>query len=83
MKIDVVEADIDPDIRISCHGVAVDQNYFWNYDMASCPQGKVQLLSAGGIPQYGIFKQGDKFWSAWAALPKTISLKDRLKCVKK
>lgn len=62
---------LSPNIKISSQGVAVDQAYFWNYDMDKCPQGKVQLLGKGGIPAYGYKAQGGDFWQAWAPLPKT------------
>jgi len=57
-------------VKITSSGAAVDQSYPWNYDMAGCPDGKVQLLSIGGIPQYGYKAQGGSFWKAWAPLPK-------------
>lgn len=61
----------DPNIKISSQGVAVDQDYFWNYDMDTCPNGKVQLLSKYGLPSYGqrSFYVHD-FIVAWAPLPK-------------
>lgn len=62
---------LSPNVKISSQGVAVDQDYFWNYDMDKCPQGKVQLLGNGGIPAYGYKAQGGAFWQAWAPLPKT------------
>lgn len=58
-------------VRISSQGVAVDQDYFWNYNLIDCPTGKVQLLSIDGLPTYGKlreFKAG--FIVAWAPLPK-------------
>ena len=59
------------DIRMSSRGVAVDQNYFWNYDLDTCPNGKVQLLTREDLPAYG--KLGDYvdgFIVAWAPIPK-------------
>ncbi len=56
-------------IQITSSNVAVDRGYLWNYDMGACPDAKVQLLGAGGIPQYGYKSQGVGFWKAWAPLP--------------
>ena len=61
---------IQPNIKISSHNVAVDQNYFWDLSMAQCPQGKVQLLGRGGLPFYGKQSEAPNFAIAWAALPK-------------
>lgn len=63
------DAPLPPNIHISRHGVAVDQNYRFNYDMSACPGGKVQLLGEGGIPSYGK-KTDPGVWKAWAPLPK-------------
>jgi hypothetical protein len=50
--------------------VAVDQSYYWNEDMKTCPIGaKVQLLGAGGVATHGHY-DGDKFWVGWTPLPK-------------
>lgn len=62
---------VQRNVRISSQGVAVDQEYFWNYDLTTCPNAKVQLLSIDGLPIYGKlseFKPG--FIQAWAPLPK-------------
>jgi hypothetical protein len=51
--------------------VAVATDYYWNEDMGTCPIGtKVQLLGAGGVADYGIYNGREKFWVAWAPLPK-------------
>lgn len=56
-------------VTISTGGVAVDQGYYWNDDMTTCPRGaKVQLLG-DGVASYGIYK-GEPFWTHWAPLPK-------------
>lgn len=60
-----------PNIRMSNRGMVVDQNYFWNYDMSTCPNGKCQLLSVGGWPTYGKLSEAEPgFYKAWAPLPK-------------
>ena len=57
-------------VNISGNKVAVDQNYFWQ-PMDTCPRAvKVQLLNAGGVAVYGTYDGKDKFWCAWAPLPK-------------
>lgn len=49
--------------------VAIDRGYKWNPDMSTCPRNaKVQLLGAGGVAHYGIYK-GEPFWIKWAPLP--------------
>lgn len=58
-------------VKMSSQGVAVDQNYFWNYDMGNCPDGKVQLLTKSGLPHYGRQVEAPGFFIAWAPLPKT------------
>lgn len=51
--------------------VAVDQTYYWNEDMSTCPIAvKVQLLGAGGVASYATYNGKDPFWIAWAPLPK-------------
>lgn len=50
--------------------VAVDQNYYWQR-MDSCPRGvKIQLLGIGGVASYGTWDGKNRFWQAWAPLPK-------------
>lgn len=51
--------------------VAVDQTYYWDEDMGTCPRNvKCQLLSAGGVASYASYNGTDPFWVAWAPLPK-------------
>lgn len=59
------------DFRLnSTQDVAVATGVFWDEDMAKCPSGaKVQLLSIHGVAVYGNYR-GEKFWSAWAPLPR-------------
>lgn len=59
-------------VKINSEGtVAVDQNYYWNDDMSTCPIAvKVQLLGAGGVAAYATYNGKDPFWKAWAPLPK-------------
>lgn len=66
----------DVRIRTSEHKLNADQtvavatDVFWNEDMGACPRGcKVQLLGEGGVAAYGTY-HGDKFWTAWAPVPK-------------
>ena len=50
--------------------VAVATDYFWQH-MDSCPRGvKIQLLGIGGVASYGVWDGKNRFWSAWAPLPK-------------
>lgn len=50
--------------------VAVSNFEFWQDDMNTCPRSvKVQLLGQGGVAHYGTYN-GDKFWVAWAPLPR-------------
>ena len=57
-------------IKVSTDKVAVDQNYYWQH-MDTCPRGvKVQLLGIGGLPSYGNWDGKNRFWQAWAPLPK-------------
>jgi hypothetical protein len=43
----------------------------WFMPISGCPTGvKVQLLGAGGIPQYGYYNGKDNFWTHWAPLPR-------------
>lgn len=60
-------------VTVSSDGAAaVDSDYFWR-SMDSCPRGvKVQLLGLGGVAHYGIYDGSDKFWTAWAPLPKRL-----------
>ena len=52
------------------NGRAVDHHYFWQ-DIKDCPlHTKVQLLGAGGLPQYGQHDGKNPFWVKWAPLPK-------------
>ena len=57
-------------MTITAQNVAVDTSYFWR-DMKDCPvNSKVQLLGAGGLPQYGQWDGKSAFYVAWAPLPK-------------
>ena len=59
------------DVKISSQNVAVDQNYYWNSDMRTCPlHTKVQLLGRGNLPAYGMYDGKNPFWVQWAPLPK-------------
>lgn len=50
--------------------VAVSTSYYWE-PMESCPRGvKVQLLGIGGVAVYGMYDGRNRFWEAWAPLPK-------------
>ena len=55
------------------HGKAIDAHYTWtptDDPLAPCPKGvKVQLLGAGGIPQYGSWDGKNPFWTHYALLP--------------
>ena len=63
----------DVNYKVNTSKVAVDQDYFWQR-MDTCPRGvKVQLLGIGGVPAYGTFDGKNRFWSAWAPLPKKPS----------
>lgn len=54
----------------STQDVAVANGVFWEEDMSTCPRGaKVQLLSIYGVAVYGVYR-GEKFWAAWAPLPR-------------
>lgn len=55
--------------------IAVDQAYYLNMDMSTCPRNvKVQLLGQGGVLAYsewhGFDGDGTSFWRGWAPLPK-------------
>jgi len=53
----------------SAHTVAIDPNYYWQ-PIQTAPRGvKVQLLGAGGVAIYSTY-HGDKFFVAWAPLPR-------------
>ena len=57
-------------VTITAQNVAVDASYYWR-DMGDCPvNSKVQLLVAGGLPQYGQWDGKSAFYVAWAPLPK-------------
>lgn len=62
-------------VKITSSGAAVDQDYPWNYDMAACPEGKVQLLSIGGLPTHGKKSDSPGFYRAWAPMPKDMGPK--------
>lgn len=67
----IPEEIVARDVRISRHGVAVDQGYFWSRNMTDCPvNSKVQLLSKGGLPGYGEWDGKNPFYVRWAPLPK-------------
>ena len=50
-------------VKINSEGtVAVDQDYYWNEDMSTCPRGvKCQLLGAGGVASYAVHNGKDPF----------------------
>lgn len=51
--------------------VAVSPDYFWLPINADTPRGvKVQLLGIGGVAAYGVWDGRNRFWQAWAPLPK-------------
>jgi hypothetical protein len=51
-------------VAITAQNVAVDTAYYWR-EMADCPVGsKVQLLTAGGLPQYGRWDGKNPFYVA-------------------
>lgn len=65
-----MEMEMEMNVKVSIDKVAVDQNYYWQ-PMDSCPRGiKIQLLGIGGLPAYGLWDGKNRFWSAWAPLPK-------------
>lgn len=50
--------------------VAVSTTQYWE-PMATCPRGvKVQLLGEGGVAVYGLWDGRNKFWEAWAPMPR-------------
>jgi len=50
--------------------VAVATDYYWQ-PMDSCPRGvKIQLLGIGGVASYAAWDGRNRFWQAWAPLPK-------------
>ncbi|MDQ0607998.1 hypothetical protein QFZ83_002169 [Variovorax sp. W1I1] len=60
----------DAKVTITAENVAVDTAYYWR-GMEDCPIGsKVQLLTAGGLPQYGRWDGRNPFYVGWAPLPK-------------
>lgn len=65
------------EVTITAQNVAVDMGYYWR-EMESCPVGsKVQLLTAGGLPQYGRWDGKNPFYVGWAPLPKRRPTPDR------
>ncbi len=49
---------------------AVAEGYYLQ-PMDTCPRGvKVQLQGAGGVLVYGQYDGRNKFWKAWAPLPR-------------
>lgn len=65
-----LQGDHVPNLKVSRNGVVVDQNYFWNLDMAACGVGKVQLIGKGGLPTYGFKHDAPNFYIGWAPVPK-------------
>lgn len=67
-------------VTITAQNVAVDAAYYWR-DMSDCPvNSKVQLLSAGGLPQYGQWDGKNTFYVGWAPLPKRRPKAALVKC---
>lgn len=60
---------IPQEVRVTSSNVVVAVAVYWNHNMALCPQGKVQLLSRDNLPAYGVYRQGDPFYKAWAGIP--------------
>lgn len=62
----------DTNHKLNCDcTVAVSNEVYWNHDMTNCPRGaKVQLLGAGGVALYGTYDGKDKFFKAWAPVPR-------------
>ena len=55
----------------STRTVAVSTDTYWLPIDKDTPRGvKVQLLSLGGVAQYGALKQSDPFYTHWCPLPK-------------
>jgi hypothetical protein len=55
----------------STRTVAVSVDTYWLPIDNDTPRGvKVQLLSLGGVAQYGSLKQNDTFYTHWCPLPK-------------
>jgi hypothetical protein len=51
--------------------VAVAIDYYWLPINMDTPRGvKIQLLGIGGVAAYGIYDGKNKFWRAWAPMPK-------------
>ena len=51
--------------------VAVAPDYYWLKLDNETPRGvKIQLLGIGGVAAYGEWDGRNKFWRAWAPLPK-------------
>lgn len=64
-------------VTITAQNVAVDTAYYWR-EMEDCPVGsKVQLLTAGGLRQYGRWDGKNPFYVGWAPLPKRRPASDR------
>ena len=50
--------------------IAVDNDVYWQ-PINTCPLNvKVQLLSAGGVANYGTYNGKDAFWVRWCPLPR-------------
>lgn len=55
-------------------GVAVATDYYWLPITPDTPRGvKLQLLGIGGVAVYGELGATNRFWVAWAPLPKKPS----------
>lgn len=67
-----VLALVAPEVRhpdITSSNVTVDRAYHW-LPMHTCPvNSKVQLLTIGGLPQYGWWDGKDDFYVGWAPIP--------------
>jgi len=51
--------------------VAVAPDYWWLPINQNTPRGvKIQLLGIGGVAAYGEWDGRNRFWQAWAPLPK-------------
>ena len=54
----------------AAESLAVAEGYYWQ-PMSTCPVNvKLHLLGQGGIPQYASWDGRNKFWTAWAPLPR-------------
>jgi hypothetical protein len=65
-----VERDVSAPVTITAQNASVDASYYWR-EISDCPvNSKVQLLGAGGLPQYGQWDEKNGLYIAWVPMPK-------------